>query len=370
MADSVLRFTQVTKRYGSVKAVDSMNLDVREGEIFSLLGPSGCGKTTTLRLIAGLEIPDDGEIYIGDRPIVSTRNGLFVPTHKRNLGMVFQSYALWPHMTVFDNVAYPLRARGIPGKETRDRVMQALDLVGLAELENRQAPQLSGGQQQRVAVARALVVEPRILLLDEPFSNLDARLREQMRVQLKLLLRKLGITAVMVTHDQVEALSMSNRIALMSAGGIEQLGSPYELYEQPASPFARDFLGRTVLFKGTVGNDESYDDRVTVCIDGLSGVVLTPVRTRVMNVDPGGRVFVAVRLEDVQVVPADNYRGEANFVPGIIDALLFIGDRYECRVRLGNDETVLLHTLRTAGLREGEPVGLRIREECISVWPR
>jgi iron(III) transport system ATP-binding protein len=226
----MIRITKLSKLFGRVKAVDDLNLEIEEGEIFTLLGPSGCGKTTTLRLIAGLEWPDHGEIVLGEHTVLSVRRDIFVPSHKRNLGMVFQSYAIWPHMTVFENVAYPLKVRHIASSQIRDRVIRTLDLVGLGGLENRQAPQLSGGQQQRVALARALVHEPRILLLDEPFSNLDAKLREQMRFHLKLLLKKINITVVFVTHDQIEALSLSDRTAVMNAGHIDQLGSPRELY--------------------------------------------------------------------------------------------------------------------------------------------
>ena len=208
----------VSKRFGTVQAVRNLHLDVEPGKVISFLGPSGCGKTTSLRIIAGLERPDEGVVRIKETVVADPKRRVFVPAHKRNLGMVFQSYAIWPHLTVAANVAYPLRVRSLSREEIREKVSAALALVGLDGLEDRPSSLMSGGQQQRVALARALVYEPDLLLLDEPFSNLDAKLREQMRVELKLLQRKLGITVVFVTHDQVEALSLSDRIVLMSAG--------------------------------------------------------------------------------------------------------------------------------------------------------
>jgi len=226
-------------------AVQDLSLDVHDGEIVTLLGPSGCGKTTTLRMAAGLEVPDEGDIFFGDTPVVLSSRRLCLSPDKRNVGMVFQSYAIWPHMTVAENVAFPLKARRFPRKEIGDRVRRVLELVGMSGYEDRPGPLLSGGQQQRVAFARALVTEPRVLLLDEPFSNLDAKLREQMRIQVKLLQKRLSIALLFVTHDQIEALSLSNRIALMNFGVVQQQGDPRLLYEQPVNEFVRDFeIGR------------------------------------------------------------------------------------------------------------------------------
>ena len=213
----VLRLIDVTKRFGPIAAVEGVSLDVRRGEVLTLLGPSGCGKTTTLRMVIGLERCDAGEIIYDDRVVDSPERGMFQPTHKREMGMVFQSYAIWPHMSVFDNVAFPLRVRGVGGGRLNEAVQQALELVDLGGFAPRPATQLSGGQQQRVALARSLVFSPRILLLDEPFSNLDAHLRDTMRAELRRLQRRLGITVLLVTHDQVEALSVSDRIAVMRA---------------------------------------------------------------------------------------------------------------------------------------------------------
>ncbi|HEY2593587.1 MAG TPA: ABC transporter ATP-binding protein, partial [Chloroflexota bacterium] len=251
-AASILELHEVSKSYGSLRAVDDLSLDVRRGEILTLLGPSGCGKTTTLRTIIGLERCDTGEIVYDGRVIDSPRERVFVPTHKRQMGMVFQSYAIWPHMNVFENVAYPLRVRGVGGQRLHEAVSQSLEQVGLAAMADRPATQLSGGQQQRVALARSLVFEPQILLLDEPFSNLDAQLRGQMRAELKQLQRRLNVSVVLVTHDQVEALSVSDRIAVMRQGRLEQLGTPQELYREPATVSVRDFVGRTIVLSGTV----------------------------------------------------------------------------------------------------------------------
>src|SRR5262245_6887942 len=275
-AEVVLQLAAVRKLFGTVPAVDGVSLDIERGEIFTLLGPSGCGKTTTLRLVAGLERPDGGEITLRDRLVASVPRRTFVAPHKRNLGMVFQSYAIWPHMTVLENVAYPLELRGIRRGAARERVARVLDLVGLGGLEARQATLLSGGQMQRLALCRALVYEPDLLLLDEPFSNLDAKLREQMRIELRLLQRRLGITVLFVTHDQIEALSLSDRIAVMQGGRVEQVGAPRSLYDRPVSAFVRDFLGQTVVLRGRVDGAAHEAGGVTVVMDGApAGHALT-----------------------------------------------------------------------------------------------
>jgi iron(III) transport system ATP-binding protein len=239
-----VRATGLVKTFGAVTAVNDLSFEARAGEFLTLLGPSGCGKTTTLRLVAGLERPDRGEIYVGDRLISSASSRLFVPPERRGMGMVFQSYAIWPHMTVFENVAFPLQELRVSRAEIRERVMTILSTVGLGELHARPAPMLSGGQQQRVALARALVSNPEVLLLDEPLSNLDARLREEMRFELREMQARLGITSIFVTHDQAEAMTLSDRIVVMNAGRIEQEGSPEDVYQRPSTRFVMDFLGR------------------------------------------------------------------------------------------------------------------------------
>ncbi|MCA1646867.1 MAG: ABC transporter ATP-binding protein [Chloroflexi bacterium] len=329
MGDSVLRLELVSKLFGAVRAVDRIELVVERGHVFTLLGPSGCGKTTTLRMVAGLERPDEGRIVFAGRPVADAARGLFVPSHKRHMGMVFQSYAIWPHMTVYANVAYPLEVRGVPKKTIRAKVDQVLDLVGMTGFADRPAPLLSGGQQQRVALCRALVYEPDLLLLDEPFSNLDAKLRHHMRVEVKLLQQRLGITVLFVTHDQVEALSMSDRIGVMNQGQLEQVGSPSELYDTPASRFVRDFLGQTVNLRGQV-----------------------------------------VRPEDVVVSQRNGSTGDApNTVAGVIEALLFVGDSYEARIALEHGQPVLLALPRSGGWAPGQAVVLSWLPERTHAWP-
>jgi iron(III) transport system ATP-binding protein len=329
LADVVLRLEGVSKLFGALRAVDGIALEVQRGHVFTLLGPSGCGKTTSLRMIAGLERPDAGRIMFSGRPIVDVERGLFVAPHKRNMGMVFQSYAIWPHMTVFENVAYPLQLRGIPKAAIRDRVDRVLNLVGMEGYGDRPAPDLSGGQQQRVALSRALVYEPELLLLDEPFSNLDAKLRQQMRVEVKLLQQRLGITVLFVTHDQLEALSMSDYIAVMNQGHVEQVGPPSELYDYPASSFVRDFLGQTVKL-------------------------------------PGG---VWIRPEDLIVQHRNGAIPDANTMEGVIETLLFVGERYEARIKLATGDPLLLPLPRSGGWSPGEPVVLTWPPASARVWP-
>ena len=346
-------------------AVDRATLEIRRGEVFTLLGPSGCGKTTTLRLVAGLERPDHGEITLRGRVVASVPRQVFVPPNRRNLGMVFQSYAIWPHMSVFDNVAYPLTLRRLGRTEIRDRVARVLDLVGLAGTESRAATLLSGGQMQRLALCRALVYEPDLLLLDEPFSNLDAKLREQMRHELRLLQRRLGITVLFVTHDQIEALSLSDRIAVMQRGRVEQMGPPRSLYEAPASAFVRDFVGSTVILRGRASGQAP--GRLTVALDGpLDGRRVAGRSTAATTVAMGAAVHVAIRPEDIEV---DGLPSDLEPIPGTIDTLLFVGDRYEARVSVGAEQRIVLLLPRTREWKEGQAVSLGFPPEAVSVWP-
>jgi ABC-type Fe3+/spermidine/putrescine transport system ATPase subunit len=363
-----VRLEDVTKRFGDVEAVRDLTLDIERGEFFTLLGPSGCGKTTTLRIVAGLERPDAGAVYFEERPIVVVSQKLFVPAHKRNVGMVFQSYAIWPHMTVEENVAYPLKLRHVPSREARERVARALDLVGLTGLEKRPAPFLSGGQQQRVALARALVYEPSLLLLDEPFSNLDTKLREQMRIEVKLLQARLRVTVLFVTHDQVEALSLSNRIAVMEAGRVAQVGSPRDLYEQPATAFVRDFLGRTVLLRGVVQATNTAG-QVAVAVDGAPDCVVFGRTYATEGLAVGRAVYLAMRPEDTDVLAADDARATAGAVAGTVEAALFVGERTEYRVKLHAQGSVLAYGKRGEALGEGRDVRLVLHPESVSVWP-
>ena len=372
VGETVLALDRVGKRFGETEAVQSVSLSIRRGEVFTLLGPSGCGKTTTLRLVAGLERPDAGEITLRDRLVASAPRRLFVPPNRRNLGMVFQSYAVWPHMTVFENVAYPLALRGLGKAVVRDRVARVLDLVGLGGMEARPGTLLSGGQMQRLALCRALVYEPDLLLLDEPFSNLDAKLREQMRGEVKLLQRRLGITVLFVTHDQVEALSLSDRIAVMQRGRVEQVGAPRALYERPTSAFVRDFLGQTVVLAGRVAESASarVGESVTVAMNGpLSGRTLSGRSAAAGPLAPGAAATITIRPEDIRVTPDDPGGGDAPHLLGTIDALFFVGDRYEARVALGDEQCIVLLLTRTREWREGERVRLGFPPEMVSVWP-
>lgn len=366
--EPVLRLDGVSKAYGAVLAVDGTSLEVGRGEVFTLLGPSGCGKTTVLRLVAGLDEPDAGEITLRGHLVASVPRRLFVPPHKRNLGMVSQTYAIWPHMTVFENVAYPLRLRGVKAPIVRDRVGRVLDLVGLGQLEERSATRLSGGQMQRLALCRALVYEPDLLLLDEPFSNLDAKLREQMRIELKALQRRLGVTILFVTHDQIEALGLSSRIAVMHQGRVEQVGSPRSLYEEPASAFVRDFLGQTVILRGRVNRADIQ--MVSVTMAGVpAGGALAGRAAPGAALTPGAEAHVAVRPEAIEVDADDLAIPDGNRLTGVIEDLLFVGDRYEARVALGGEQRIRLPLPRARQWREGQRLRLHLPPEVVSVWP-
>jgi ABC-type Fe3+/spermidine/putrescine transport system ATPase subunit len=367
VAQHILRLCGVSRVFGGVRAVNRLTLEIQQGEIFTLLGPSGCGKSTTLRLITGLERPDEGEIYVRDRLVASVPSRIFVPPHRRKMGMVFQSYAIWPHLTVFENVAYPLRARAIRGAPLRERVTKALALVNLRGLEDRPAPMLSGGQQQRVALARALVYEPEILLLDEPFSSLDAKLRDQMRVELKGLQRTLGITALLVTHDQVEALALSDRIAVMEGGGATEVGSPRQLYERPAAASVRDFLGKSVVLPARIAACNE-NGQVAVLVGAQPERTLTVRMAQPAQARVGQQVLVTIRPEDIVVGDAAAGHG-GNQLEGTITALLYVGDRYECHVRLEETQAVL-YVPRRGSFREGETVRFHLPETAISIWPQ
>ena len=258
---SQVSIEHVYKRFGKVTAVGDFNLQVADGEFVSLLGPSGCGKTTTLRMVAGFERTTEGKIVIGERIVNNHEDGTFVPPEKRDIGMVFQSYAVWPHMTVFENVEYPLKIKKVDKAERDKKVQNILEMVHLGEYGERYPNQLSGGQQQRVALARALVANPSLLLLDEPLSNLDAKLRESMRFEISALQKRLGITVIYVTHDQSEAMTMSDRIVVMSAGVVQQIGKPYEIYTHPANKMVADFIGLVNFLPGVIKGFVAYVSR-------------------------------------------------------------------------------------------------------------
>ncbi len=315
----------------TIRAAQEVSFEVPPGKLFTLLGPSGCGKTTTLRSIAGLERPRSGEIVVGDRVIYSSRRNVFVPPNRRGLGMVFQSYAIWPHMTVFDNAAFPLQVsrRKMPRKETEQRVLRVLKVVALDEMADREATKLSGGQQQRLALARALVMEPPLLLLDEPLSNLDAKLRERMRFELKRLQRELGITTVYVTHDQSEALALSHSIAVMNGGRVEQLGSPREVYERPKNQFVADFVGSTNFIRGQVTQQDAMAGyyRIRSEIGELRAHGVDSLKS-------GEEVVLSIRPEDIQLSEA-RQEGE-NVYAASVDQKVFLGEVVDFQVKIGS----------------------------------
>ncbi|TYB42456.1 ABC transporter ATP-binding protein [Actinomadura chibensis] len=356
--------TGLGKHYGALAALDEVSLAAREGEFLTLLGPSGCGKTTTLRCLAGLEKPDRGEITIGGDVVTSVPEQVFVPPEKRDIGMVFQSYALWPQMTVFQNVAYPLRRRREKRPEVQRRVTRTLEMVGLAALADRPVTRLSGGQQQRVALARALVGRPRVVLYDEPLSNLDAKLRATMRIGIRDFQRELGTTAVYVTHDQVEAMSLSDRIVLMKDGRVQQVGTPRDIYERPRTWFVADFVGYENFFDAEVV--ERAGDRAVARLDG--GIAL-----RCAGGPPtAGRVRLCVRSTALKVVPArgDGSAEPPNTLDGRVRDSVYLGGQVEHYVEAAG--TVL--RVRAADpvppgeqVRPGEAVRLRIPPESIVV---
>jgi spermidine/putrescine transport system ATP-binding protein len=328
---------EVTKRFpgpsggadGAVVAVDNVTLRIRDGEFFSLLGPSGCGKTTTLRMIAGFDHPTVGGIYIQDK-----RMGL-TPPYQRNTNMVFQNYALFPHMTIARNIAFGLEMKKVPKGEIDGRVEEALELVRLPGYGSRRPDQLSGGQQQRVALARALVNRPEVLLLDEPLGALDLKLRKEMQIELKTLQREVGITFVYVTHDQEEALTMSDRIAVMHAGRVLQVGNPTEIYEQPNCRFVADFIGETNFLDGVVQDQEG--ELATVLVDGALPIVAQTPNT----LQPGTAVTVAVRPEKISLATGEVPDGQ-NAFPGQVEQVVYVGTDTRYRVRLSDKVSLVV----------------------------
>jgi spermidine/putrescine ABC transporter ATP-binding subunit len=333
----IISFRNVSKRWGSTVGVDNVSLDIEPGEFFALLGPSGCGKTTLLRMLAGLEVPTEGHILIDGEDMGD------IPPNRRAVNMVFQSYAVFPHMTVADNVAYGLKIDRVPQPDRDNRVQEALDLVQLGHLAARMPDQLSGGQRQRVALARALVKKPKVLLLDEPLSALDAKLREAMRFELSQLQQKVGITFIMVTHDQTEALAIASRVAVMNKGSIAQIGTPSDLYEFPASRFVADFIGSVNMFEGTLLDDKP-DEATVACPE------LDPHRVHVPHAVPGqetSTVWVAIRPEkmnlhkDADLPPVVPECPSAhNVAKGEIKEISYLGDISIYHVMLANGRLI------------------------------
>jgi len=347
----------------AVKAIDEVSFNVEPGEFFTLLGPSGCGKTTTLRCVAGLERPQEGKIQLRGRTVFDSSSRVFVVPNRRNIGMVFQSYAIWPHLTVFHNVAFPLKAGGQRNfKVLRDKVEHALDLVGLSGFEDRPATQLSGGQQQRVALARALVKEPDLLLLDEPLSNLDTKLRERMRSELKRLQRELGITTLYVTHDQMEGILLSDRIAVMNGGRILQLGRPGEIYDQPNSQFVADFMGATNLLSGTL-RTEVHAAAVEL-VDTDIGPILCSFSGRMAC---GSRVVISVRPENIKIAKESSLE-DNNIIDGRVKERSCYMGLVEYTIDVRGRELKVRAAADSADINGDSAVRLRLApEKCVAI---
>lgn len=354
MTDYMIELRNVTKRYGHIVANDHVNLSILRGELMTLLGPSGCGKTTALRCITGHNTPDEGRVFIDGQDVTD------VPTHKRELGMVFQNFALFPHMTVFENVEFPLMIRNLPRGERREMVMDALRLIRMEGYEKHYPRQLSGGQQQRVGLARALVYHPKVLLLDEPLSNLDAKLREEMRFEIRDLVNRLNITAVYVTHDQEEALALSDRVAIMNAGRLEQVGTPEDIYEYPESKFVADFIGLSDFIEGTVVSADAQ--RTVITVDGLELIV-----PGLSGMEEGRNLLVFIRPNDVQLLPAGHEGGE-NIFDGVVDKLTYLGDKIDYRITLSERLEIRVQTDGKQRFKRGERLRAYLpRERCRAV---
>jgi spermidine/putrescine ABC transporter ATP-binding subunit len=348
MPDAMIEFRDVTKRYAALVANDHLSLTIHRGELMTLLGPSGCGKTTALRCLTGMNIPDAGRIFLDGKDVTD------LPTHQRELGMVFQNFALFPHMTVADNVGFPLMIRSLPKADRAGRVTEALRLVRLEGHASHYPRQLSGGQQQRVGLARALVYRPKVLLLDEPLSNLDAKLREEMRFEIKEVVTRMGITAMYVTHDQAEALALSDRVAIMNRGRLQQLGSPEEIYESPNSRFVAEFIGLSNFLEGQV--EAVQGPTMIVAASGLA--IRTPVLPAVAV---GQKVLLFLRPNEIELLPA-GAGVDDNVFPARVEKATYLGDTMDYRLRVGEGIELRVQADARRRYGAGDPVSVR--------WPR
>jgi len=344
----------VSKKFGKVVAVDKASIEVDHGEFFTLLGPSGCGKTTTLRIIAGFEIPDEGRVIFDEEDVT------FKKPYERGCAMVFQNYALWPHMTVYDNVAYGLKIRKVPKEEIKKRVKEVLDLVGLTGLENRYPLQLSGGQQQRVALARALVIEPKVLLLDEPLSNLDAKLRLRMREEIRKIQRDLNITTIYVTHDQEEAMSISDRVAIMRRGRIVQVGRPSEIYMNPRNLFVATFIGRSTALRGSI--EYIQGRRVKMRVN--EKLTITGKLAEDYELSVGDKAIAIMHPEDFTL----KVEGESNIIEGVVELTMFLGPFTQLRINVG-DQNMIAYIDPEYEVKTGTRIRLAIKEEDVIIFP-
>jgi spermidine/putrescine transport system ATP-binding protein len=350
-----VRLERVSKLFGDAAAVDDLSLDIAEGEFFSLLGPSGCGKTTTLRMIGGFEEPSSGTVYLGGRDVTD------LPPYRRDVNTVFQSYALFPHLDVYENVAFGLHRKKVDKKDIADRVREVMNLVDLMGFERRKPSQMSGGQQQRVALARALVNKPKVLLLDEPLGALDLKLRKQMQLELKRIQQEVGITFIYVTHDQEEAMTMSDRFAVMRHGKIEQIGAPEEVYESPATEFVAGFLGASNLLNGDLR--ETVNGLTSIKLD--TGEVVQAKTDRIER-DLGPSVRVGVRPEKITIMPDDGNPGSnRNSITGLLRMSTYIGVNYQFKVD-GPDGTELTVYVQNLGAAGSQPSpGQQVRLEWL-----
>jgi spermidine/putrescine transport system ATP-binding protein len=357
MARGEIELSKLTKQFEELTAVDGIDLHIPGGEFFSLLGPSGCGKTTTLRMIAGFERPTSGEIFLDGTDVAYT------PPHQRNVNTVFQNYALFPHLNVCDNIAYGLKRAKRPKAEIRERVGTALELVQLPGYERRQPSQLSGGQQQRVALARALVLNPAVLLLDEPLGALDAKLRKALQIELKSLQQEVGITFLYVTHDQEEALTMSDRLAVMNGGHIEQVGAPQDVYEDPETLYVADFLGVSNLMEATIVS--SGTSACQVALDGYE------LQTRGTDRDVTGEAKIVIRPERVELEEHGSPSGP-NRIPGMVERVVYVGSAIQVIVRGATGESLQALVQNTGGgipYEQGTPVQLHLPVDALRVLP-
>jgi iron(III) transport system ATP-binding protein len=357
---------RITKNFGKARAVEGVTFSVGKGEMVTLLGPSGCGKSTTLRCVAGLESIDDGEIIMDGRVVSSAPRNISIPPERRDIGMVFQSYAVWPHMTVWGNVAYPLQVHKVPKDEVDQRVRQMLELVGLSEMVDRNVTKLSGGQQQRVVLARAMVHNPRMLLFDEPLSNLDARLRVSMRFEIRQLQQRIGVSALYVTHDQTEAMVLSDRVIVMNQGRIEQVGHPLEIYRKPVSAFVASFFGEVNFIEGSIAPFETTVEAVPVEIE-VHGRTQLLYGIPQPGMKEGDRVYVCIRPQDIEVVPGTVDIERTPAVKGKISRIVRMGSHVEYCVASGGVE-LNCHCARELDSGLGAEVSVLLRpERCICV---
>lgn len=357
----VLEFDRVSCQFGNNVVVASVSFDLERGQVLSLLGPSGCGKTTILRMASGLERAHSGRIIYRGNVVDCAAQKVFVPPNKRDMGMVFQSYGIWPHMNVFENVAFPLRTRRESNDLISRKVIEILRQVGLCGFETRPGTQLSGGQQQRVAVARGLVANPGVLLMDEPFSNLDVKLRNQLRAELKVLQLRLGLSILFVTHDQAEALSLSDRVAVIQNGAVEQIGTPEEVYLNPATPFVRDFVGDSIKLKGMA--EPGAEGQECLLADG------SLLRSTGFQRLGSGRheCTVSIRPEDIEIL-SDIDERPTNVIEVRVETLLFQGSEYEAILAIPGDERFMMRIARKRIRTEGEKMRLYLPPDKVQLW--